>query len=90
MRIFNTVTGTKVQEVRRGADPAKIYSIALSGNDLLAVTSDKGNVHVYSLDTNPDEKVEEKGSNTKSFFGFMKGVLPTYFSSEWSFAQFKF
>ena len=35
VRIFNTSTGSKLQEVRRGADPAKIYSIALSGNDLL-------------------------------------------------------
>ena len=76
--------------MRRGADPAKIYSIAISGNDLLAVTSDKGNVHVYSLDSNPDIKTEEKSSNTKSYFGFMKSILPTYFSSEWSFAQFNF
>ena len=35
VRIFNTLTGTKLQEVRRGADPAKIYSIAISGNDIL-------------------------------------------------------
>ena len=28
--------------------------------------------------------------NTTSYFGFMKSVLPTYFSSEWSFAQYKF
>ena len=90
VRIFSTATATKLQEVRRGADPAKIYSIAISGNDLLAVTSDKGTVHVYSLDSSTEEKAEEKGTNTKSIFGFMKGVLPTYFSSEWSFAQFKF
>ena len=57
---------------------------------MLAVSSDKGTVHVYSLETSPEEKTEEKSTNTKSFFGFMKGVLPTYFSSEWSFAQFKF
>ena len=63
---------------------------SISGNDLLAVTSDKGNVHVYNLDSTTEEKTEEKITNTKSIFGFMKGVLPTYFSSEWSFAQFKF
>jgi len=77
--------------VRRGADPAKIYSIAFSTNDLLAVTSDKGTVHVYTLDASEEEtKKEEKTTNTKSLFGFMKGVLPTYFASEWSFAQYKF
>ena len=26
--------------------------------------------------------------NKKSNFSFMKGILPKYFSSEWSFAQF--
>lgn len=40
------------QELRRGADPARIYSLAFSkGNqpDWLAVSSDKGTVHVFSL-----------------------------------------
>lgn len=91
VRIFNTSTGAKLQEVRRGADPAKIYSIAFGGNEMMAVASDKGTVHVFSLDLEDEEKkAEEASKNTKSMFGFMKGVLPTYFSSEWSFAQFKF
>lgn len=39
------------QELRRGADPACIYSIAFSrGAQWLAVSSDKGTVHVFSLD----------------------------------------
>ncbi len=38
------------QELRRGADPAHIYSLALSRNcDWLALTSDKGTVHVFAL-----------------------------------------
>lgn len=91
VRIFNTTTGAKLQEVRRGADPAKVYCIAFSSNDMLAVTSDKGTVHVFALDGDEEERRKEaESSNTKSMFGFMKGVLPTYFSSEWSFAQFKF
>lgn len=28
-------------------------------------------------------------SNTKSMFSMFSGVLPTYFSSEWSFAQMR-
>lgn len=79
-----------MQEVRRGADPAKIYSIAFSTNDLLAVSSDKGTVHVFSLKATEDEKKKDESSNKTSMFGFMKSVLPTYFASEWSFAQFKF
>ncbi|KAL0382238.1 UNVERIFIED_CONTAM: Autophagy-related protein 18d [Sesamum calycinum] len=50
IRIFNTMDGTRLQEVRRGADKADIYSIALSPNvQWLAVSSDKGTVHIFSL-----------------------------------------
>ncbi|XP_072958768.1 autophagy-related protein 18c-like isoform X2 [Typha angustifolia] len=50
IRIFNTMDGTRLQEVRRGLDRADIYSIALSPNvQWLAVSSDKGTVHIFSL-----------------------------------------
>lgn len=42
-----------LQELRRGADPARIFSIAFSRGDppdYLAVSSDKGTVHVFNLD----------------------------------------
>lgn len=90
IRVFDTSTATKLQEVRRGADPAKVYSIAFSSSDLLAVSSDKGTVHVFGLKPSEEKEKEETSKNTTSYFGFMKGVLPEYFSSEWSFAQFKF
>jgi len=58
---------------------------------MMAVASDKGTAHIFALDLENEEKrLEELSTNTKSVFGFMAGVLPTYFSSEWSFAQFKF
>lgn len=38
------------QELRRGSDPAAIHSIALSKScEWLAVSSDKGTVHIFSL-----------------------------------------
>ena len=43
-----------MQELRRGADPACIYSIAFSRGERpqwLALSSDKGTVHVFSLDS---------------------------------------
>ncbi|XP_008376337.2 autophagy-related protein 18d-like isoform X2 [Malus domestica] len=50
IRIFNTMDGTRLQEVRRGVDRAEIYSIALSPNvQWLAASSDKGTVHIFSL-----------------------------------------
>ncbi|OAY42305.1 hypothetical protein MANES_09G169300v8 [Manihot esculenta] len=50
IRVFNTLDGSLLQEVRRGADRAEIYSLAFSSNaQWLAVSSDKGTVHVFSI-----------------------------------------
>ncbi|XWS65640.1 hypothetical protein CRYUN_Cryun05aG0131400 [Craigia yunnanensis] len=116
IRIFNTMDGTRLQEVRRGVDRADIYSIALSPNvQWLAVSSDKGTVHIFNLrvrvfgedsssqqssvqspaifhqnsSTSLDALISPStGANPGSSLSFMRGVLPKYFSSEWSFAQF--
>jgi len=133
IRIFDTSTGRNLQEVRRGADRAEIYSIAFNYNSLwLACSSDKGTVHIFSINPKGDKKDKSKKSksgstdggssgtssespppastvpssepkdepkdkdgkkkdkkNPKSSLSFMKGLLPKYFSSEWSFAQFR-
>nr|XP_043617088.1 uncharacterized protein LOC122588931 [Erigeron canadensis] len=117
IRIFNTMDGTRLQEVRRGVDRADIYGISLSSNvQWLAVSSDKGTVHIFSLRVrvgSEDSSTQSTASHTPSLshqnssssldglispsaaganpgssLSFMKGVLPKYFSSEWSFAQF--
>ncbi|XP_044507293.1 autophagy-related protein 18c-like [Mangifera indica] len=116
IRIFNTVDGTRLQEVRRGVDRAEIYNITLSPNvQWLAVSSDKGTVHIFSLrvrvvgedssshrtpaqsptllnqtsSTSIDALISpSSGANHSSSLSFMRGVLPKYFSSERSFAQF--
>ncbi|KAL3531443.1 hypothetical protein ACH5RR_010765 [Cinchona calisaya] len=97
VRIFNTHDGTPLQEVRRGADRAEIYSLSFSSSaQWLAVSSDKGTVHVFSLKTNlgsenlnspPESDLARTTSG--SSLSFMKGVLPKYFCSEWSVAQFR-
>ncbi|CAM6082963.1 unnamed protein product [Calypogeia fissa] len=129
IRIFNTLDGTRLQELRRGADRAEIYSLAFAQNaQWLALSSDKGTVHVFSLRAGsgtedirsgeanqaiagvspPKATSSVNGSgngsgspmagssllafasgNPGSSFSFMKGVLPKYFSSEWSFAQYR-
>eukprot|EP01118_Nematostelium_gracile_P020063 TRINITY_DN9615_c0_g1_i1.p1 TRINITY_DN9615_c0_g1~~TRINITY_DN9615_c0_g1_i1.p1 ORF type:complete len:366 (+),score=89.29 TRINITY_DN9615_c0_g1_i1:179-1276(+) len=92
IRIFDTKTGTQLKELRRGADKAEIYSIAFSPDSLwLAVTSDKGTTHIYGLaDQNLSEEAKHKedNKNRHSSLAFMKEILPSYFSSEWSFASF--
>ncbi|KAL5561512.1 hypothetical protein UlMin_031259 [Ulmus minor] len=99
VRVFNTVDGTLLQEVRRGADRAEIYSLAFSSTtQWLAVSSDKGTVHVFSLKFNSGSTGNEKSQNASRSslaaasvpsLSFIKGVLPKYFSSEWSVAQFR-
>lgn len=77
IRGHDIVSQEKSFEFRRGLGNATVYSIATDPeNKHLVVTSNTGTVHVYSLDTNI--------KNTGSRFGFMKSVLPGYFSSEWS------
>ncbi|XP_072975798.1 autophagy-related protein 18d-like [Typha angustifolia] len=50
IRIFNTMDGTRLQEVRRGLERADVYSIALSPDvQWLAVSSDRATVHVFRL-----------------------------------------
>ncbi|KAH0865584.1 hypothetical protein HID58_082795 [Brassica napus] len=98
VRIFNTVDGTLRQEVRRGADRAEIYSLAFSSNaEWLAVSSDKGTVHVFGLKVNSGVKDTPtriasnvtRPTSPSSSLSLFKGVLPKYFSSEWSVAQFR-
>ncbi|KAI7979167.1 Autophagy-related protein 18a [Camellia lanceoleosa] len=97
VRIFNTFDGSLLQE---GADRAEIYNLAFSSTaQWLAVSSDKGTVHVFGLKANLGNLGSDKShgasdpnhavSSPTSSLSFIKGVLPKYFSSEWSVAQFR-
>ncbi|XP_022746764.1 autophagy-related protein 18a-like [Durio zibethinus] len=100
IRVFNTLDGTLIQEVRRGVDRAEIYSLAFSPTaQWLAVSSDKGTVHVFSLKVDSVVLGDDRSSSASesplsnqsalSSLSILKGVLPKYFSSEWSVAQFR-
>ncbi|KAJ2136145.1 Phosphatidylinositol 3,5-bisphosphate-binding protein [Coemansia sp. RSA 678] len=98
IRIFDTLNGRLLHELRRGVDRADIYSIAFSpDNTRLCVSSDKGTVHIFNLETKqgagqqpaPAPTASGKSGNRHSNLKFMKDLLPKYFSSEWSFAHFR-
>ncbi|GAA0159789.1 scaffold/adaptor protein [Lithospermum erythrorhizon] len=96
LRVFNTLDGSLLQEVRRGADRAEICSLAFSSTaQWLAVSSDKGTVHVFNLKVDSGSlnidraRSSSEPSSPTSHLSFIKGVLPKYFSSEWSVAQFR-
>lgn len=81
IRVFDTQNGSKLFELRRGAERVDIYSISFSRqNEWLAVSSDKGTIHVFPI----------RSSSTNRNTSLMtKILLPSYFQSQWSFAQFR-
>jgi WD repeat-containing protein 45 len=77
VRIFDTGTGQKVAELRRGSNSAKIYCINFNqSSSAVCVASDHGTIHVFN---NLEEQSREKN---------ITQILPKYFSSHWSFAKF--
>ena len=73
-------------QVRRGADRAEIYSLAFSSNaQWLAVSSDKGTVHVFNLKVNSGSPRIEKSRSASdsgvatsptSSLSFIRGQVP--------------
>lgn len=51
IRIWDTESGTKLQELRRGKDPADIFSITFdpSSKFLSVFSSDKGTIHIFAV-----------------------------------------
>lgn len=80
IRVFDTVQGTKVAELRRGSNHANIYCINFNHKSThLCVSSDHGTIHVFNL--------EESQRNTESSGGGASAIIPKYFSSNWSFCK---
>ncbi|CAB3366466.1 WD repeat domain phosphoinositide-interacting protein 3 [Cloeon dipterum] len=80
IRIFDTATGTKINEVRRGSNAATIYCINFSNDsNHICVASDRGTVHIFSAE---DPKKNKESSLASATF------LPSYFESKWSFSKF--
>ena len=67
IRIFNTLTGDFLNELRRGKDKAEIYSICFNyTSNLLACCSERKTVHIFSLIET--EKNINEGVDKKFFF----------------------
>lgn len=62
LRVFSTTTGARVTELRRGLDPARVFSLRFSpSGTMLACTSDKGTLHLYDV---PATKGSTEPANT--------------------------
>lgn len=81
IRVFDTTSGTMINELRRGANTANIYCINFNhDSSCLCVASDHGTVHVFAVE---DQKLNKQSSLASASF------LPKYFSSSWSFCKFQ-
>ncbi|GAA5902157.1 hypothetical protein JCM6882_006716 [Rhodosporidiobolus microsporus] len=98
VRVWDPYTSALVKELRRGTDTAEIFGISFRRDGgAVAVSSDKGTVHVWDLKREKDDKRKsssagsESGSSTprQKQLSLLKPYLPKYFSSTWSHSQFR-
>jgi len=77
IRIFNTTTGQKVNELRRGSANVTIHCINFnSDSTLICSSSDHGTVHIFSVQ---DFQSPQQKSSSK--------LVPKYFNSNRSFCR---
>jgi len=61
IRIWDVEKGSKIKELRRGKDPAVIYSIAFSKDSkFLCCSSDKGTIHIFNIQEEDEEEDNKK------------------------------
>ncbi|KAG8694275.1 hypothetical protein FRC08_008587 [Ceratobasidium sp. 394] len=89
VRVWDTRSGAKVRELRRGTDHADIYGVAFRGDEReLCAWSDKGTVHVFKLAQQSEtEGVKNRRSVFSPLAPFVR--LPKFLGSEWSYAQYR-
>ena len=64
IRVFSTANCARIGELRRGVDPAVVYSLSISpSSTLLAVTSDKSTLHVFDLPATSSSRAGSMSSN---------------------------
>jgi len=91
IKIFRTNDGSLLQELRRGSEPAEIYSLSFDlKSRYIACSSNKGTVHIFNIKN--DKMDENEAKNQKSFLGNVAsfiGLQNEYLNSEWSFAKYR-
>ncbi|KAB2104023.1 SVP1-like protein 2 [Alternaria gaisen] len=91
IRLWSFPSCTKLAELRRGVDPAAIFSLAFSPDgSTLAVTSDKSTLHIYDLVTATAAAANADPSQHK--YGILSKIplLPRQFSDTYPTATVKF
>ena len=90
IKIFSVKDFCLIHQLRRGTEPAEIYSLCFDFKSLyIACSSNKGTIHIFNVknDENQNEAQNQK-SVIGSFVSFF-GIQNDYLNSEWSFAQYR-
>ncbi|KAM3087932.1 Phosphatidylinositol 3,5-bisphosphate-binding protein [Clarireedia jacksonii] len=92
VRVWATSNCAKIAELRRGVDPADIFSISFSpSGQLLAVTSDKSTLHIFDIPhpSKPPRSESDTGHRRLTSMGSGSGINPTISegdaSQKWGF-----
>ncbi|GJN10728.1 hypothetical protein PR202_ga28846 [Eleusine coracana subsp. coracana] len=106
VRVFCAAAGAMLRELRRGYDRADIHCLAFSPDSKwLAASSDKGTIHVFSvnvdLSSSPPEDGDESDAPktasaakpTQGWSSYLRGFIPvsvpSYFQQDYSLAKFR-
>ncbi|EMD60348.1 hypothetical protein COCSADRAFT_29589 [Bipolaris sorokiniana ND90Pr] len=90
IRLWSFPSCTKLAELRRGVDPAAVFSLAFSPDgSTLAVTSDKSTLHIYDLKT---ATAAAQADPAQHKYGILSKIplLPRQFSDTYPTATAKF
>ena len=102
MRVWDTRTCACLVELRRGMDRADIHSMAFSPpppppsasatlssvEDMIAVISDKGTIHIFSLSAlSHIPGMTERNKQSSLANPILGPLLPKYFQSRWGFGK---
>lgn len=86
IRIYDTETGERLKEVRRGTTSAEIFSIAFSNDSkFLCCSSDTGTIHLFNI--NNEKQIAPNRTSSLSFVSYVVDIK--YVTSEWSFAEYR-
>ncbi|KIY46620.1 hypothetical protein FISHEDRAFT_75440 [Fistulina hepatica ATCC 64428] len=84
VRVWDALTGALLREFRRGSDKADIYGVAFRPDEReLCVWSDKGTVHVFTMDASGMPSRQSTLSQLSNFLPLQ------YLKPERSYAQFR-
>ncbi|KHO01357.1 WD repeat domain phosphoinositide-interacting protein [Metarhizium album ARSEF 1941] len=98
IRVYSTANCAKVAELRRGIDPATIFSLAFSPSGaMLACTSDKSTLHIFDVFSTKRQSMQRSqrlgSSDVESGKWGILGklpLMPRVFSDVYSFASAPF